>query len=193
MTEDEVFRDLVRRVRGGDAQATTELMRNYEMAIRVAVRARLTDPALRRLLDSVDICQSVFASFFVRAAAGQYDLNQPAQLVKLLVTMARNKLIKHAEKERANRRDCRRVQHGGVAERELVDPSPSPSDVVTYQELLQEFRNRLSERERRLADLRAAGRTWEEIATEVGGNRDALRFQFNRAITRISRELGLEE
>ena len=38
------------------------------------------------------MCQSVPANVFVRAAAGQYDLESPAQLVALLVRMARNRL-----------------------------------------------------------------------------------------------------
>jgi hypothetical protein len=61
--------DLVRRVRTGDAEASAELVRRYEPAIRITVRARLTDPGLRGLFDSMDICQSVLANFFMRATA----------------------------------------------------------------------------------------------------------------------------
>ena len=31
----------------------------------------------------MDICQSVFTSFFVRAALGQYEIEKPAQLLRL--------------------------------------------------------------------------------------------------------------
>jgi hypothetical protein len=54
------------------------------------VRRRLNDPSLYPLFDSMDICQSVLASFFLRAAAGEYDLDGPAQLLRLLVGIARN-------------------------------------------------------------------------------------------------------
>ena len=60
--------------------------------------------ATRRLLDSADICQSVLGSFFFRAAGGQYDLNEPSQLIRLLVVMARNKLNFQIRKQRAQRR-----------------------------------------------------------------------------------------
>src|SRR5579872_6883251 len=93
---DTSFAEFMSRVRSGDAQAAEALVRRYESAIRVAVRTRLTDPALKRHFDSVDVCQSVLASFFVRAAAGQYDLNDPSQLVGLLVRMAQNKLAGRA-------------------------------------------------------------------------------------------------
>ena len=81
------------RVRAGDEQAATELVRSYEPAIRRAARVRMTDVRLRRVLDSMDICQSVMASFFVRAASGLYDLETPEQLLRLLATMARNTII----------------------------------------------------------------------------------------------------
>ena len=51
MSLDESFRDLICRVRAGDEQAAYELVRRYEPAIRVAVRVRLSDPGLRRVLD----------------------------------------------------------------------------------------------------------------------------------------------
>src|SRR5262249_8797908 len=74
MSEPTSFEDLIRRVRAGDQDAATELVRRYEDSIRRAVRFRLADTRLVRVLDSMDICQSVFASFFVRTAAGQFDI-----------------------------------------------------------------------------------------------------------------------
>src|SRR5262245_23455849 len=98
------FVEFIRRIRAGDPQAAVELVRQYEQAIRLEVRMRLCDPRLRRVLDSMDICQSVLASFFVRTAAGQYELEQPDQLIRLLVVMARKKVAFQARKQRAQRR-----------------------------------------------------------------------------------------
>ena len=81
---DTPFAEFMGRIRAGDARAAEDLVRQYESAIRVAVRTRLTDPKLRRQFDSMDVCQSVLASFFLRAARGQYALDEPEQLVKLL-------------------------------------------------------------------------------------------------------------
>jgi RNA polymerase sigma-70 factor (ECF subfamily) len=187
------FDDLMQRVRSGDPRASAELVRRYEPAIRLAVRARLTDPRLRRLLDSMDICQSVLASFFVRVGAGQYDLDQPGQLIRLLKTMARNKLIKQAERHRADRRDVRRQQYSGFMEHELAAEEPSPSKVVADRELLVQFRNRLTERERQVVDLRQAGRTWQEVADAVGGTPDVERIKHARVVTRFLQAIGLEE
>jgi hypothetical protein len=108
VAEDLPFVELVRRVRRGDEAASTELVHRYEQATRIAVRGRLADPGLRRLFDSIDICHSVFANSFVRASAGEFDLQRPEQLIQLLVKMARNRVTDHAIKQQAARRDYRR-------------------------------------------------------------------------------------
>src|SRR5215470_2056792 len=102
----------VRRIRAGDQEAAAELVRRYEPEIRLMVRTwlRLRDPRLRRVFDSLDVCQSVLASFFVRAAVGAYDLDEPRQLVQLLVGMARNKLSEQVKHHQRHRRDVRRVE-----------------------------------------------------------------------------------
>ena len=58
MSKPESFQDLIGRVRVGDEQAAAQLVRTYEAQIRREVRLRMTDPRLRRLVDSMDICQS---------------------------------------------------------------------------------------------------------------------------------------
>src|SRR5437773_769196 len=127
MADDFSFGDLIKRVRGGDQIAATELVQHYEPAIRRAVRFRLGNSQLNSVLDSMDICQSVLASFFVRAAAGQYELDTPKQLLNLLVTMARNKLASQARKEMAQCRDHRRITETGGDTREMAAPDSSPS------------------------------------------------------------------
>ena len=192
MAEELPFLELVRRVRAGDEAASAELVRRYEPAIRVAVRARLTDPGLRRLFDSLDVCQSVLANFFVRATAGEFELRRPEQLIQLLATMARNRVTDHALKQQAARRDYRRNVRAADDEGAFVDRGPSPSDEVSIKELLQEFQSRLSPEEKYLADQRAKGTPWAEIAAAVGGAPDALRVQLERAVNRVTRELKLE-
>jgi RNA polymerase sigma-70 factor (ECF subfamily) len=187
------FTELLGRVYVGDAEAAAELVRRYEPAIRLEVRLCLTDHRLRRLVDSMDICQSVLASFFVRAAAGQYDLNRPEQLLRLLVAITRNKARHMARTHRAGRRDYRRevaVDRDGF---DVAATEPSPSRQAAGRELLDEFRRRLTEEERQLADLRGQGCEWAEIATRLGGTPWARCKQLARAANRVARELGLEE
>src|SRR5262249_53784387 len=150
-------------------EAAATLVRTFEPEIRRVVRLRLTDPRHRRLIDSSDICQSVLANFFVRAAAGQFELESPEQLLKLLVTMAKNRLFNHIERHAARRRSVPRQVAGDEALFAVADDQPTPSRVVAGAELLRRVRDQLTEDERRLYDLRSENRNWAEIAVLVDG------------------------
>jgi RNA polymerase sigma-70 factor (ECF subfamily) len=191
MAEQATFEELIRRVRSGDDGAAAELVRRYEPTIRCVARVRLVDDRLRRFFDSTDICQSVLASFFVRAALGQYDLATPDQLLRLLVSMCRRKVAIHAREAGAARRDYRRAVPGDPVGH-LAARDPSPSEQVALGELVGEFRKRLTEEERRLAEQRAAGLDWKQIAAQRGESPEALRKQLTRAVDRVADELGLE-
>src|SRR3954452_4056247 len=151
---DEGFELLIRRVRDGDQQAAAELVRRYEPAIRRAARVRLLDTRLNRLLDPVDICQSVLASFFVRAALGQYELETPDQLLKLLATVTRNKLADQVRKQHVDRRENLPTAEGSSSDENFIAAEPSPSRQLEARDLLQEVRRRLTSEERELLELR---------------------------------------
>jgi RNA polymerase sigma factor (sigma-70 family) len=187
------FQGLMRRVRAGDAEAAAVLVRLYEPAVRRAVRIWMLNAKLRRAVDSIDICQSVLASFFVRTAINQYQCDTPEQLIKLLVSMARNKVADQLRREQAHCRDARRIEPGDICDREVLAHDPSPSRHAIARDLLDEVRRRMTVEERHLADQRGLGKEWSEIAAEVGGQPDALRKKLDRAVNRISRELGLDE
>jgi RNA polymerase sigma-70 factor (ECF subfamily) len=192
MTEEQAFRELIRQVRDGDENAAAELVRQYEPEIRRAVRVRLTDPQMQRLFDSMDICQSVLANFFDRVTQGQFDLREPGQLLRLLVTMARHKLVDEARMQQAGRRDLRRTAGNPCRLESVAATDGTPSQIVADQELAEQLRANLSDEERYLADQRVLGRDWAEIAAELGCNAEALRKKLARAIERVTRQLGME-
>jgi RNA polymerase sigma-70 factor (ECF subfamily) len=187
------FLTFLNRVRSGDQQAAAELVHLYEPQIRREVRLRLRDPRLRRNFDSLDICQSVLASFFVRAALGQYELDQPEHLIKLLVTMTRNKLVGQVRKHQSECRDNRRLAAEGQEKLKSVAGGATPSCLVGGEELLQEFRKRMTPEEWQIAEQRNQGRNWEQIAGELGGSAESRRKQLARAVNRVAAELGLDE
>jgi RNA polymerase sigma-70 factor (ECF subfamily) len=193
MSDAPTFEELIRRVRAWDQQAAAELVRRYEPAIRRAVRVRLANARLGNLLDSMDICQSVLKSFFVRAASCQYDLETPEQVLKLLTAMARNKLGSQARKQHAQRRDNRRASAIGDEGSRLVAPGDSPSAAIVVRDLQQEVRRRLAPDEWRLLELKNQGHDWAEIAARVGGLAETLRKKLARAIDRVVDELGLDD
>ena len=87
---------------------------------------------------------------------------------------------------------CRRGDRRPQGDVELHDPGPDFQRVVDSRELLQQFRSRLSEAERWLADQRGLGRSWADIAAETGENADALRMRLSRATDRVARELEID-
>ena len=129
-----------------------------------------------------------------QSAAGQFDLENPSQLVKLLVTMARNKLASAARLHYSERRDTRRTLaegHNSLGRANAQEGDPG--EIVADRELLNKFRECLSQEERQLAEWRSQGASWAEIAAHLGGTPDARRLQLSRAVDRVAGELGLEE
>jgi RNA polymerase sigma-70 factor (ECF subfamily) len=192
LSESLQFQDLIRRIRDRDQDAAQEVVQRYENAIRRVVRIHLRDARLRRVLDSMDICQSVLATFFVRTALGQYDLESPEQLLNLLTAITRNKLTNQANRLRAQRRDIGRVDAGGETDF-LLDQASDPSEQASAREILQKVRETLEGEERYLADQRALGRSWKELADELGGTDVGLRKKLTRALNRVMGQLGLDD
>jgi RNA polymerase sigma-70 factor (ECF subfamily) len=191
MPSENTFRTLIDRVRAGDNEAVAELVRRYEPAIRRIVRVRLFDSRLRRVLESSDVCQMVLTSFVLRAARGQFAVETPEDLVRLLGQMARNKVTDQARREGAGRRGGDRKPVGTLVDPQA--PGGTPSEEVALAELLQRFREELTAEERQIQDFRDQGLQWDEIAARLGGSGEALRKKQERAFQRIVKQLGLEK
>jgi RNA polymerase sigma factor (sigma-70 family) len=187
------FQELMDRVRAGDAEAAAELVRRYEPVLRRTVRVRMRDQRLRRVFDSMDVTQSVLGSFFVRAAKGQYEVDTPEQVEKLLARMARNKLADQVDRQRAACRDNRRVEDDGLEGREIIGGVPTPSREAAARDTLGKVRQLLTEEEMQLLELREAGHDWAEIARLMNGSAEALRKKLARALERVADQLGPQE
>lgn len=187
------FAEAIRRIRSGDAQAAADFVRRYEPLIRREVRMQLDDPRLMQLFDSTDVCQSVLASFFLRTAAGQFDLASPIQVVRLLTTMVRNKLASAHRRHYRERRDVRQQRGLTPGEFEQVaDNRPGPADDVSHRELLERIKARMTPEELQIAHLRTEGAAWSEIAEQLGGTAKSRRMQLTRAIDRITLDLDVD-
>jgi RNA polymerase sigma-70 factor (ECF subfamily) len=193
MSPDPSFAEWVARIRSGDADAAEQLFKRYEMLVRVAVRHRLTDPKLRQQFGSDDVRQSVMASFFVRAAAGQFDLETPQKLVALLTQMARHKCDEQIRWHRQGKRDVRKlVGNASDATGPVVaDDAPTPSQIVSARELHAELVKRLGPEDQDLVRRRAAGQGWNDIARDLGGTPQKYRMRLQRAIDEIAPALGI--
>jgi hypothetical protein len=181
--------ELLSRVRQGDEDAARLLVQRYESAIRVAVRTNLSDPRLRRQFDSLDVCQSVLASFFFHLTSGAYDLSVPAQLSALLAKMAQNKVRMRAREQFRQRRDVRRLSQVDVENAKIPGFQAGPEEPVDDQDLVDRSLDMMPPEIRAIADRRMAGELWPEIADAMGGTPDGRRKQFERAVLPIAQSL----
>ena len=191
MQSENSFRELLKRVRQGDQAAAEQLLRQYESELRIMARVRLKSTSLRRVVDSMDICQSVMRSFFHRASNGEFKIDNAEQLKKLLLTMLINKVRDQERRQNAVRRDIRRLVSMSVDDLNLSSSEESPSQIVMAREAQQEFDRRLSNDERELIQLRRGGLSWLEISQQLGSTPDALRKRYTRIVERVVKDMGI--
>jgi RNA polymerase sigma-70 factor (ECF subfamily) len=125
-------------------------------------------------------------------AAGQFDLSDPAQLVALLVRMARNKLATRARFHAQDKRNTARVAGTDSALGGVAADARQPDSVLAGQELYEKVLAGLTDEERELVRRRTDGEDWAAIAAALGGTPEGRRKQLSRAISRVGADLGLE-
>src|SRR5690348_14662951 len=84
-------RSLIRRLRTGSQDAATQLYLRYAKRLRALSRAKCS-PDLATRVDSDDIVQSVFRTFFRRVSKGDYDVPDGDELWKLFLVIGLNKI-----------------------------------------------------------------------------------------------------
>jgi hypothetical protein len=173
------FSEFLGALRRGDQRAAAELVRRCLPQLRTVVRLHLAGtPWVRSLYDSLDVCQSVLGDFFARTLGKHYPLQSTEDLCRLLATMARRKV---ADKRRMLARHPDRLPKGWDA----PAADPPPDEAAARQEMVHKILDRFTPRERWLAEQRALGRSWVDLAREAGAEPDLLRIQYARAVTRV--------
>jgi RNA polymerase sigma factor (sigma-70 family) len=182
------FAALMDLVRTGDELATSEIMQRYGAEVRRIARVRLRHGKLRRVLESSDILQSVMGSFFRRADHGEYEdrLSTPDELLRLLATMVRFKVIDQVRRAASGRRG------GKFDVVELIDSAIAPSSELSpdqqliQSELIDLVKDVMTTEEWELWRLRHGDNLeWAEIAQKVGGSPEANRKRLERLQERL--------
>jgi len=188
----EILTALIQEIKQGNQNAAAEFCRQYEPEVRRFIRFRLTDPRLRRLFDSVDVCQSVMARFFNHVRTGRISVEHPLQLLKLLTTMARNSLLDHARKAKVRHRIS---GHDADPDQipSLEDPGIAAVDQLEQADLVSLIRKKLRPEEQVALDKWMLGHGWDALSLEFNCEPDAIRKKLTRAIDRATKELGLLE
>jgi RNA polymerase sigma factor (sigma-70 family) len=162
------FEALMRGVLDGSREAAERLCREYEAAVRRAVRTRLPS-RLRARYDSVDFVNDVWASFFAHPPCDA-RLDDPKALIGYLTQMARHKLGEARRSAAAPKRDLdREVRLEEVARADdgtagLPDAHPTPSQIVGAEDVFEHMVRDRPPAHRKILTLLRQGMTHREIA-----------------------------
>jgi RNA polymerase sigma-70 factor (ECF subfamily) len=160
-------RSLLRRLRGGQLDAATALYVRYAERLHELTRKRRAADLATRV-DPEDIVQSVFRTFFRRAAQGFYDVPEGEDLWKLFLVITLNKIRATGAHHRAAKRDVRATATGAAFEQALAtrcvhDEAP----LTTLRLVIDELLTSLPESQRTIIELRIEGYEVAEIAART--------------------------
>ena len=180
----------------GDAHAFEELYNRYsERLIRLA-RSRISKRLAARI-EAEDVVQSVFRTFFGRAQKGQFHFDAENDVSKLLVAITMNKLRNKVDWHTAAKRDVGAEMaldsNGSLPSAFDADgETPSPTAVVTFVDLLDNFMVSLRETDRQILELRLQNLTQQEIAEQVGCTERTVRRVLER-IRHLAEAQGMRD
>jgi len=178
--DDEGSGELVARWQKGDQQAATDLFRRYADRLIALARSRLPAKVHQRV-DAEDVVQSVYRSFFAGAKEGRYDLQRGGQLWRLLVTITLHKVYRQVTRNTRDKRAVGREKNIEDAEGLLAVPlsllarEPSPLEVITLTDEIEQIMRGLKPHYRRMLELRLQGYNVFEIADETKSGERTVR------------------
>jgi len=155
---------LLMRFRRGDSDAATALYLRYAKRLR-SLAAKQTAGTLSVRMDPDDVVQTVFRTFFRRAATGHYQIPDGEELWKLFLVIALNKIRDLGDYHRAAKRNIQRtvgLENTGQSDSTNISTEEDSLHVLnlTIDDLLQS----MSPSQREIVTLRIRGHEVNEIS-----------------------------
>ncbi|HWB12358.1 MAG TPA: sigma-70 family RNA polymerase sigma factor [Pirellulales bacterium] len=182
----EELNQLVGRLSQGDMSAAEELYAEIAPFLRLVVRRNLPR-RLRPKFDSVDVVQSVWASFIQGMQAGRWQFATAAQVRAFLLKSARNRLIDRARQFRVAA-EHERSLGAAVAVEDWACREPRPSQNAQASDLWQRLLNACPPEHRELLKMKQEGAPLAVIARRTGLHVDSIR----RILRQLARQVSLE-
>jgi RNA polymerase sigma-70 factor (subfamily 1) len=194
---------LLQRIQTGDKGALNELYNRYLMRVLAAVRARL-GAELRGKLESWDVVQDALLASLKNVQS--FNQTSEGAFLNWLAKVVENRIRDQLDFFRADKRDHRleRPLAGSrsaessvpldIPERSGV---PTPSQFLVLSEdlaRLEKAMDQLPEESRELiVAVKIEGRTYDEIAQNLGKSPDAVRMQVKRALLALTNAFRILE
>ena len=198
MSDDESSMDLLQRWKDGDELAANELFERYVNRLIALARSRLSNKMKRRV-EPEDVVQSVYRSFFRKAADGQFTLDDRGDLWKLLATITVLKVRGKVEFHTAQKRRIYAEESTDANKNEFrlspeaIASEPTPSDAVALVEELNEVMGSLDKTQRQILELALQNNSEEEIATAVQRSGRTVRRTLQHVRDLLESRMALEE
>jgi RNA polymerase sigma-70 factor (ECF subfamily) len=164
------FQQLMDDVRGGSQDAAWELVHRYGPHVQRFVR-RALNQRLRSKFDSLDFVQVVWGSLF-RASDQLRSLDRPEQLIALLATIARNKVLNEVRRRLKSAkysidREVPLEAAQGMGQMDRQARAASPSAYAIARERWERLLSDQNEKVRSIVTLRLQGNSFVDIAQQL--------------------------
>ena len=162
----------MQQLRKGDEQAAFVIFERYSRRLAGLARLHLQG-ILANKVETEDVLQSVFRSFFLRNRQGQFQLDSWDSLWSLLTVITLRKCRKQYVYFSAACRNVGREQHQGFCDETseqaclTIAREPSPDESAALVELIEQLLASQSTRDRQIVELALQGFVPSEIGEQV--------------------------
>src|SRR4051794_34615160 len=167
MAESAHDRSYLNMWRAGDENAAKHLFDRYVDQLVALARRRISQRLASRI-DAEDIVQSVFRTFFNRAREGQFTIEDPDDLCKLLARITVHKTLRQVAHHKRGKRDAGMETGQSDISQELLltllGGEPTPEDAAAFIDQLEHFLDKLQDDDRKVLEMRMEGYSNVEIA-----------------------------
>ncbi len=181
---------LPQRLQAGHSTAASSINRRYRQQLIALVYREMGDRLARRE-DPEDIVQSAMCTFFRGIQERQFHVDSSGALWKLLETITRHKILKHIERNRADKRNPSREQ---TMNSQMFFPAadPSPAEAAHLIDVMEQALKGLDAPYAEIFFMRLEGFTLEEIAQKFNCTRAVIRTKLGRIRQRMEGLLSEE-
>ena len=160
-------RSLLKRFRTGNQDAATALYLRYAKRLERLAKVNVSRSLAARV-DTEDVVQSVFRTFFRRVTQGQYEVGDQEDLWRLLLVMALNKIRSSGTFHRAAKRDIGSTEPLPDHLPETKSRAEGELALNVLKLTIQELVGAMPFEQRSIVLLRIEGYEVQEIAVKTG-------------------------